>query len=209
MSTTAASPLAEQRVTLQVSWETYERLLAEHPDVAGPRFTYDEGTLEIMVVSAQHETPNRILARLVDEVAVELGMNVNLLGSTTFKREKLLKGFEPDSAFYIGRRSAFWDTELDAAVDPPPDLVIEIGGSRSSLPRFPIFAAFGVPEVWRYDGTRVSVWRLEAGRYVEAERSTALPVVTGPLATRFLEESRTLPSTEWVRRVREWARSRP
>ncbi len=63
MSTTVASPAAEQRVTLQVSWETYERLLAEHPDAAGPRFTYDEGTLEIMVVSASHETPNRILAR--------------------------------------------------------------------------------------------------------------------------------------------------
>lgn len=209
MSTTVASPAAEQRVTLQVSWETYERLLAEHPDAAGPRFTYDEGTLEIMVVSASHETPNRILARLVDEVAVELGINAYPLGSTTFKREELLKGFEPDSAFYIGRRSVLWDTEVDAAVDPPPDLVIEIDVSRSSLPRFPIFAAFGVPEVWRYDGTRVSIWRLEAGRYVEAERSTALPVVTGPLATRFLEESRTLPSTEWVRRVREWARSRP
>lgn len=209
MSTTVASPAAEQRVTLQVSWETYERLLAEHPDAAGPRFTYDEGTLEIMVVSASHEQPNRLLARFVDEVATELGIDTCGLGSTTFKREELLKGFEPDSAFYIGRRSASWDTELDAAVDPPPDLVIEIDVSRSSLPRFPIFAAFGVPEVWRYDGTRVSVWRLEAGRYVEAERSTALPVVTGAAATRWLEESRTLPSTEWVRRVREWARSRP
>ena len=207
MSTTVASPVAEQRVTLQVSWETYERLLAEHPDVAGPRFTYDEGTLEIMVVSASHEQPNRILARLVEEVATELGIDIGPLGSTTFKREELLKGFEPDSAFYIGRRSALWDTELDAAVDPPPDLVIEIDISRSSLPRFPIFAAFGVPEVWRYDGTRVSVWRLEAGRYVEAQTSMALPVVTGAVATQFLEESRTLPSTEWVRRVREWARS--
>ncbi len=145
----------------------------------------------------------------MDEVAVELGINAYPLGSTTFKREELLKGFEPDSAFYIGRRSALWDTELDAAVDPAPDLVIEIDVSRSSLPRFPIFAAFGVPEVWRYDGTRVSLWRLEAGRYVEAERSMALPVVTGPLATRFLEESRTLPGPEWIRRVREWARSRP
>jgi Uma2 family endonuclease len=66
---TVATPPAEQRVKLEVTWETYERLLAEHPDRAGPRFTYSEGVLEIMVVSAEHEQPNRILARLVEEVA--------------------------------------------------------------------------------------------------------------------------------------------
>jgi Uma2 family endonuclease len=204
---TVATPAAEQRVLLQVSWETYERLLADSPDAAGPRFTYDEGILEIMVLSAQHEQPNYILARLAEEVATELSIDVCPLRSTTFKREELQKGFEPDSAFYIGRRSAFWNTEVDAAVDPPPDLVIEIDVSRSSLPRFPIFAAFGVPEVWRYDGQRVSLWRLEAGSYVEVERSVALPAVTGAVATRFLEESRSLTSTEWVRHVRDWARS--
>src|SRR5712692_7814185 len=197
---TVVSPAVEQRVLLNASWETYERLLAEHPDAAGPRFTYNEGTLEIMVLSAHHEQPNRILARLVEEVAAELGIDVCPLGSTTFKREELFKGFEPDSAFYIGRGSTFWDSELDAAVAPPPDLVIEIDISRSSLPRFPIFAAFGVPEVWRYDGARVSIWRLEAGRYVEAESSAALPPVTGPVATQFLEESRAMRSTEWLRR---------
>ncbi len=203
---TAVTSIAEQRVMLQVSWETYERLLAEHPDAAGPRFTYSDGVLEIMVVSAGHEQPNRLLALLVVEIAVELGIDVISLGSTTFKREEILKGFEPDSAFYVGRGVA-WDIELDAAAGPPPDLVIEVDVSRSSLPRFPIFAAFGVPEVWRYDGERVSLWRLEAGGYVEAERSAALPIVTGPVATRFLQDSRSVTSTQWVRRVRQWARS--
>jgi Uma2 family endonuclease len=204
---TVATPAAEQRVLLRVSWETYERLLAERSAPAGPRFTYNEGVLEIMVLSAQHETPSSLLAILVVEVAVELGVNVYPLGSTTFKREEVLKGFEPDAAFYVGRDTTAWDTELDAAVDPPPDLVIEIDVSRSSLPRFPIFAAFGVPEVWRYDGQQVSIWRLVAGSYVEAEHSVAFPVVTGAVATRFLEESRSLTSTEWVRHVRDWARS--
>ncbi len=204
---TVVSPAVEQRVILNASWETYERLLAEYEDRAGPRFTYHEGILEIMVLSAQHEQPARILAQLVQQVATELGINVCQLGSTTFKREELQKGFEPDSAFYIGRGSTFWDPEVDAAVSPPPDLTIEVEVSRSSLDRFPIFAAFGVPEVWRYDGSRVSIWLLEAGRYVEAESSVALPPVTGPVATQFLEASRTMPSTEWLRRVREWARS--
>lgn len=62
----------EQRVVLQnVSWETYERLLAERTESPGTRFTYDEGALEITVVSIAHENPNRTLAQLVDILAEE------------------------------------------------------------------------------------------------------------------------------------------
>ena len=62
--------LAEQRVILQnVSWETYERLLAESIESPGTRFTYDDGALEIMGVSIAHENPNRTLAMLVAIVA--------------------------------------------------------------------------------------------------------------------------------------------
>ena len=61
---------AEQRVVLQnVSWETYERLLAESIKSVGTRFTHDNGALEIMVVSIGHENPNRTLAMLVAIVA--------------------------------------------------------------------------------------------------------------------------------------------
>ena len=43
-----------QRVTRRhVSWETYERLLAEHEQCSSPRFTYDRGVLEIMSPSIQ------------------------------------------------------------------------------------------------------------------------------------------------------------
>ena len=202
---TVLSPV-ESRVVLNVSWETYERILAEHPDAPSPRFTYNEGMLEIMVLSAQHEQPSSVLEALVMAVAEELSIDVCPLRSTTFKREELLKGFEPDASFYIGRASTMWDAELDAAVDPPADLIIEIEVSRSSLQRFPIFAAFGVPEVWRYDGSRVSFWRFESGRYLEAESSAALPPLTAAAATQFLEDSRSVVSTEWLRRVREWAR---
>ena len=205
---TVVSPAVEQRVLLNASWETYERLLAEYPDVPGPRFTYNEGVLEIMVLSASHEEPNRTLALLVELVAAELGVEVRRIGSTTFKRAELLKGFEPDSAFYLAHAAAVRGRDIDPTVDPPPDLILEIDISRSSLARFPIFAAFGVPEVWRYDGSRVTIWRLEGGRYVAVESSAALPPLTGPVATQLLEESRTMRSTEWLRRVREWARSR-
>lgn len=198
----------ERKVTLNgVSWETYQRLLAEHQDQNGTRFTYNEGTLEIMVLSADHEQPNRILALLVELVAGELGIEVCPLGSTTFQRSDLLKGFEPDSAFYIAHAAEIGGRRVDPAIDPPPDLMIEVDVTRSSLGRFPVFAAFGVPELWRYDGTRVAIFRLDRGRYVEAESSGALPPLTGALATRFLEDRRRLGSAEWLHRVQDWARA--
>jgi Uma2 family endonuclease len=199
----------EQKVILKgVSWETYERLLAEHEESSGTRFTYDEGMLEIMVLSSQHEKPNRTLALLVEVLAEEMNLNIERLGSTTFKRKDLLKGFEPDSCFYIQNAEAIRGREeIDLTVDPPPDLVIEIDITSSSLDRFPIFAAVGVPEVWRYDGERVAIFRLEGKQYIAAERSTALPPLTGAVATGFMEDSKTLKSTVWLRHVRQWART--
>ena len=46
----------------RVRWETYERLQAEHEDSSGVRFTYDGGTLQIMVLSRRHEEPQSYLA---------------------------------------------------------------------------------------------------------------------------------------------------
>ena len=205
--TTIAPP--EQRVILEnVSWETYERLLAESIDSVGTRFTYDEGALEIMVVSIGHENPNRTLAQLVEIVAEETDRDLHRAGSTTFKRKDLAKGFEPDSCFYIGHaEQTRGKEELDLVTDPPPDLVIEVDITRSSLNRFPIFAALGVAEVWRFDGARVTMYRLEGGRYFETETSLTLPPLTASQSTVFLDESRREKSTVWVRHVREWVRS--
>jgi Uma2 family endonuclease len=195
---TIAAPV-ERLVRLRVSWETYQRLLAEHTDEPGTRFTYNDGDLEIMVLSASHEHPNRTLAFLVEELAGEWGIEISALGSTTFQREDLRKGFEPDSAFLIGK-------QFDPALVPPPDLMIEVDITRSSLIRFPVFAAFGVPEVWRYDGQRVAIFRLEGEQYVECETSPALPPLTGKIATEFLELRQRVGSVEWLRQVRVWAR---
>ena len=84
---------------------------------------------------------------------------------------------------------------------------IEIDITGSSLPRLPIFAAVGVPEVWRYDGTRVTFYRLAEGRYVEVERSIALPPLTSRQASVFLAESGREKRPAWLRRVREWVRA--
>ena len=202
------SPTTGQQIILHgVSWETYEQLLSDFQDSHAAHFTYDRGVLEIMVLSFKHETVNRTLAHLVSVIAEELQIDTISAGSTTFKRQDLAKGFEPDSCFYIqneGRISG--KAEIDLDTDPPPDLIIEIDISSSSLNKFPVYAHIGVPEVWRYDGTRVVFFVLAGENYEAAEESRAFPVLTSAMATELLDASAEIKSTAWVHRVRQWVR---
>jgi Uma2 family endonuclease len=202
-------PPPEQRVVLRnVSWETYEGLLAGHGDSSAPRFTNDRGTLEIMSPLAEHEELNRALASLVENVAVEWRVSFRNLGSTTFKREDMGRGFEPDSCFYLQNAARVrGKSRIDLTVDPPPDLVIEIGVTHSSLDKLPIYAALGVPEVWRSDGTRLAILVLAGDAYEEREESVALPGVTASALSQRLQESQEMDSPDWILQVRDWARS--
>ena len=207
----------EQRVLLRnVSWETYERLLEEREERRSPRFFYDRGVLEIVSPSARHDRISRIVAWLVEELAAEASLDVDNVGSATFRREDLARGFEPDECFYFGD-AARWvrgkdDVDLQGG-DPPPDLVFEVDLTSSSLSKFPIYAALGVPEVWRYEGQRMAVFALgselparEAGGYAEAAESGVFPSLTGEILSRFVERGTSLERLAWRREVLEWAR---
>jgi len=206
---TVKSP-AEQRVLLRnVSWETYERLLADQQSSSAPRLTYDRGLLEIVSPSTEHEEVNRLLAALVETVAEETGTEFRNVGSMTFKRENLRRGFEPDTCFYIQNEgSVRGKAQIDLADDPPPDLVIEVDVASPSLDKLPIYAQVGVPEIWRVSGGRTAILRLRSDGtgYSEVRESEALPAVTGRDLTRFVEGGRTLGRLSWNREVREWAR---
>jgi Uma2 family endonuclease len=206
---TVLSPL-EQRVTLHnVSWGTYERLLVDLQDSSAPRLTYDRGTLEIMSPSSEHERYNRTAAQIVEELAVEMDMNIDNLGSTTFRREDIDRGFEPDSCFYIQNAARVRGKKrIDLSADPAPDLVIEIDITSPSLDKFPIFAQAGVPEVWRFDGRRLAIYELTGGVYLEREASIAFTSVTSADVTSFIRESEMMDRPEWVRKLRAWAHAR-
>lgn len=209
MATVTSTSPPEQRIVLHdIAWETYERLLADHVESSAPRFTYDRGELEIVSPSTEHEEDNRTLALLVEVIAMELSLDLRNVGSMTFKRRRLQRGFEPDSSFYIqneervrGRR------QIDLSVDPPPDVIIEIEMTRSAIPKLSIYAAMSVPEIWRWDGERVMILQLAGSEYVDASQSEALPFLTSEDLTRFMIESRTLKRALWAEQIREWARA--
>ena len=66
MTTEVLSRVAERIVLHDGSWATYEQLLANYEDAGSPRFAYDRGVLEIMILSAKHEKFNDVFKLLVN-----------------------------------------------------------------------------------------------------------------------------------------------
>jgi Uma2 family endonuclease len=205
----ATKVVPDQRIVLRgVSWGTYRALLADFVDCQTPRFVFDRGTLEIVVtLSSGHEETKRTIEFLIDLVAGGLGIDVMRVGGMTFHRADIERGFEPDSCYYIQHLPEVRGREQIApAIDPPPDLVIEIDVTRDSLPKLPLFAEFGIPEVWRHDGERVIIHVLQADGYQESAASQALPALTSETINRFLAEAQIQGSSEWMLSVLAWAR---
>jgi len=201
---------AEQRVLLRnVSWETYERLISEREERPVPRFFYDRGVMEIVSPSTEHEGTGRIIALLVEELGVELGIDVFDAGHTTFRREDLERGFEPDGSFYFSQNAerVRGKHNVDLNVDPPPDLVVEVDITSYSLDKLPIYAYLGISEVWRYADGQLQILGLRGQDYEAIIESTVLPPLTSDVLARFVEEGLKTRRPVWVRRVREWARS--
>ena len=215
MSVVATPPVEsqEQRIILDnVNWETYEGLLAANRDRSSPRMAYDKGTLEIMTPSLKHEDLKQILATAAELAAEEWGIEFRNLGSTTYRRQEPRQGAEPDSCLYVQNVERIrGKEEINLAVDPPPDLVIEIEITSPVLNRLPIYAGFGVPEIWITDGHSVRILRLSqelhlTDRYLTQEKSEVLPPLDAAVLTRFVEQSTALTMLAWRRTVREWAR---
>lgn len=206
---TATEKVAEERFVLcDVNWETYEQLLKNYQNQSSPRFAYDNGVLEIFMPSQEHEESNCFFELFTSAIAEERKLKIRSLGSTTQKREDLLKGIEPDSCFYIQSASLIANVKkVDLSIHPPPDLAIEVDVTSSSLDRFAIYAALRVPEIWRCEGDEVKFFRLEENKYIETFDSIILSNVTPTDVTRFLHESQTLERYEWLSNVREWVRS--
>jgi Uma2 family endonuclease len=90
-------------------------------------------------------------------------------------------------------------------VDPPPDLVIEIDISSGSIKKFPVFASMGIPEVWRHDGTGVSIYRLSDSTYEQSSHSLVFPLLESTELSSMILQSANLPSIKFRKLLRNWA----
>ena len=190
-----------------ISWQTYERLLEDLADCSVPHLTYDQGELEIMSPTALHDRVTRAIEALVTLTSLEMEVEVLSLGSTTYKRKDIERGFEVDASFYGQNESRIrGKREIDLPVDPPPDLVVEIDVTSSSIDKLALLAEFEVPEIWGYKDGQFDILQLDSGSYRSVETSGVLPFITAQTLTDLVAQSLTLTPLEWKKKVRDWAR---
>lgn len=202
---------AEQRVVLNdVSWEIYLALSTE-ANRPRKRIAYDQGVMEIMSPGMLHENAAILIGRMIDVFTEENNLKVRGSASTTFKRDDLERGFEADVSYYLTNADAVRGKDvIDLAIDPPPDLAIEVYITRSSMSKFAIYGSVGVPEVWRYDGQSISVYlRSEGGQYSPADASVALLRFPLDEAVRVLNRRHEMDDTALIRSFRQYIRQQP
>ncbi|MGA2067589.1 MAG: Uma2 family endonuclease [Thermoguttaceae bacterium] len=190
-----------------IPWATYVAL-RDTEENWNLRMTYDHGELEIVSPSPLHERLAVVLGNLVEIWALELDIPLSSFRTMTVRREALERGFEPDNCYYVEREPLVWNkTELDFDVDPPPDLAIEVEVSRDSPGKMPIYASFGVPELWRVSGRRLQVHELAAEhRYVPRDTSLCLPDFPITRAQEVLLQLGSVRQTTLLRSFRDWVR---
>ncbi len=210
MVTTTSTPVEqeitpENRVVLKgVSWSTFKALLADVGDDRAWRIAYDRGVLEIRMPYLEHEVPKGLIESLIEATADELEIEVMKAGSLTLEREDLTRAVEPDSCFYIqNEASVRGKRDIKLPNDPPPDLAIESDYTNSSVNKDAIYAAIGVPELWRYRRQSLQVYQLVDGKYQKCDRSLAFPFLPVAEIPGFIEQSRTIGQRSAVRLFRQ------
>jgi Uma2 family endonuclease len=207
---TATLIQSPDRVILpNISWQTYQSLIQDFEPEPAIRLTYDRGRLEIRMPLDPHESYKKLLGRLVEAATEELDLEIRSLGSRTCDREDLARGLEPDQCYYIQHEALVRGVEqIDLTQFPPPDLAVEIDISSSSINRLSIYAALGVPEVWRYDGQTLTILSLQNGEYVSQESSVALPLLKAEAIVSFLALRNRMGETSLVKQFRQWVKDR-
>jgi Uma2 family endonuclease len=192
-----------------VSWQTYKVFARELEGRPALRLTYDGEDLELMTLTPKHERLRYWAGRVVDMLCWELRISIGGGGAFTHQRDDIERGFEPDIGYWIQSQAAIRGrTDIDLTKDPPLDLAIEIEVSRSVLDRLAIYAAFGIREVWRFNGETLRVYLPQPdGTYQASESSAAFPFLPMDEFAGFLQLKAGATDTEQlealVDRIRE------
>ena len=196
-----------QRLRLHdVTWDEFEEILQSLGDRRASRLAYTNGILEIAMPSPEHEDAKEIIGDLIKALLEELDLEFRSLGSTTFKQPQR-QGLEPDQCFYIENEAVIRGKKrIDLAIDPPPDLAIEIDVTSRTYPS--IYEAIAVPELWQFAQDQMSIKVLQNGTYIDAEESPRFP--SFPLKTalpQYLQQSEIAGRNRTIRAFRSWVRS--
>ena len=205
VSTPLETILAEKRVTFyNLSWRSYEQILDALGNNRAARLTYYKGTLEIVSPLEEHESASDRIGILIHTLTEEFNLNIKSMASTTLNLPELKIGAEPDKCYYIQNEPAVRGKKVGLAVDPPPDLILEVDITHTDINKNQLYQEMKVPEFWRYNGKVLTIYLLSEEQYQESETSPTFPLLTKSKIYEFLAECDTQGETQTKRAFRTW-----
>lgn len=200
-------PPGQQVLLRDVNWEQFEAILQELGDRRSSRIAYCDGLLEITTPSPEHEYFKQALRIAIEDIAETLELDYESYGSTTWRQRAKQAGLEANNCFYFQNEAIVRGRiDINLAIDPPPDLALEIDVTNKSLERFPIYARLGIPELWCYDAGTLTIYHLPNEQYVEVERSRIFSQLDVRALPQLIEQNRSAGRLALRRSVREWMR---
>lgn len=168
----------DQRVELNFGWKCLEAFLEARGESSATRVTYLDGRLEIMSPSTSHEAVKKRIARLLESWAEDQNIELDGYGSWTVINKRRKAAAEADECYLVGHREP----------GKRPDLAIEVNWSSSGLDKLAVWDRLEVPEVWRWEGGVITVFRRAAtGGYSASRKSKLLPLLDLRLLAQFIE----------------------
>jgi Uma2 family endonuclease len=203
-------PPGAEIVFHNVPWEAYEELLEQVGEASSLRISYNDGKLKVMSLSSEHEKYVLFINCLVAQIRVRLRLNILFFGSATMRKRKNTKGNEPDACFYVQTANVIGNRiHLDFAVDPPPDVVVEVDVHHRSEDNDSIYATLGVAEIWRYDERTLEILHLHGSEYIHAQASLALPMLTDEILTEYITRMKQEGEFVAILAFDEWLQTLP
>lgn len=169
-------PGSEVTLTYQ-TWEDYEALLESRRNDAAVKIRYNAKTQTISLMAPLAGHGNRIdtLVDLIKALLRQQQRDWQSFDPVTLKRLREA-GVEPDACFYIENwQAALGKERIDLAVDPPPDLAIEV--DMTSLTDLEVYQILKTPEVWIYRQGQLSIHVLTATGYEDRPESPTFPTM--------------------------------
>ena len=209
----AAAVEPEARFVIKgLSYAQYAAIAEALPDRHNPRLVFLDGSLTFLSPSHLHDRRAEHFGFFVIAVAGGLGLACEPAGSTTYRRSEREAGVEGDKVFYFGPNADRMriPVAIDLAIQPPPDLAIEVEISHPADVAMTAWGRIGVPEVWRFDARRdtLTFWqRQEDATYTALNRSLCLPGLEPSDVLNQLRRVEELGFMPWFGELPDWVRS--
>jgi Uma2 family endonuclease len=191
-----------------ISWKLYCKL-RKMPENRSIRMTFDQGELEIMSPSAEHEGIASMIGDVIKIWTLENKIRTRSCRTLTIRRSLLERGFEPDNCYYVQHEPQMWNKKkINFKVDPPPDLAIEVEVTRELGKKAEIYAAFRVPELWCWSKNTLRVLELsKEGAYVARDTSICFPTFPVAKVQEIIRELGADHEMDLLLSFRDWVRA--